>query len=291
MKNKKGFISISVVYSFFIVFMALLLFIVNGFINNRTLMNSIETEIKEDISDMTFARYLSNHSEELGLVHHNSRLANGAGDNSYRYVGSNPNNYVTFNNELYRIIGVINGRVRLIKVSGSASMAVSSNNTNYFVNTNLYSYLNTTFLNTLGANQDLIEISTWYIDGLETSATTDTIKNVYENEVGANRNDPIHLNMKIGLLYVSDYAYATDAANYGGSITATNNWLNTRQNFWTISRINTNNDQFLYVDSNGNLASGNVATSMQIRPVFSLVSTVKLAGGDGTQASPYRIEG
>ena len=48
-----------------------------------------------------------------GLYYHNSSLTNGAGDNSYRYAGANPDNYVCFGttspcptDNLYRIIGV-----------------------------------------------------------------------------------------------------------------------------------------------------------------------------------------
>ena len=48
------------------------------------------------------------------LYHHTSTLSNGAGDNSYRYAGANPNNFVCFGtnespcptDNLYRIIGV-----------------------------------------------------------------------------------------------------------------------------------------------------------------------------------------
>ena len=57
------------------------------------------------------------------LYYHDSSLTNGAGDNSYRYAGANPNNYVCFgSNEstcptdnLYRIIGVFGNQVKLIK--------------------------------------------------------------------------------------------------------------------------------------------------------------------------------
>ena len=57
------------------------------------------------------------------LYYHDSSLTNGAGDNSYRYAGANPNNYVCFgSNEstcptdnLYRIIGVFGNNVKLIK--------------------------------------------------------------------------------------------------------------------------------------------------------------------------------
>ena len=36
-------------------------------------------------------------------------------DANIRYVGANPNNYVEFNNELWRIIGIFNGNVKLVR--------------------------------------------------------------------------------------------------------------------------------------------------------------------------------
>ena len=150
MKNNKGFISISVVYSFFMVFLILLLFIVNNLVNNRLLLNTIKDEIKENISDTTFSRYLINHAEEIGLTHHNSSLTNGAADNSYRFTGANPNNYVCFGSEanpcpstnLYRIIGVIDSRIKLVHNSGITSRQIDTTDTNSYVNTAIYNYLN-----------------------------------------------------------------------------------------------------------------------------------------------------
>ena len=62
-------------------------------------------------------------SQATNIYYHDVSLANGAGDNSYRYSGANPNNYVCFgSNEstcptdnLYRIIGVFGNNVKLIK--------------------------------------------------------------------------------------------------------------------------------------------------------------------------------
>ncbi len=298
MLNKKGFISISVVYSFFVVFLALMLFIVNGLINNRGLLNRIENQIKDEISVMTFARYLSNNAEELGLVHHNSNLKGGALDNSYRYVGSNPNNYICIGstaatcpaNNLFRIIGVINDQVRVIKSSSYQSAPISTNSTSYFINTNMYNTLNTTYLNSVRAFENLIDISRWYVGGFDESFSSENIKVIYDNEVGAKRNDPVHVDAKIGLLYISDYAYATSDA-YTGSVTGSNNWLNTGQQFWAMSRVSNYNNRFFYFGTNGTLGMADVATSMQVRPVFNLVSTVRLVSGNGTSATPYRIEG
>ena len=60
---------------------------------------------------------------ENGIYYHNASLTNGAGDNSYRYAGANPNNFVWFGSSespcptvnLYRIIGVFGDKVKLIK--------------------------------------------------------------------------------------------------------------------------------------------------------------------------------
>ena len=69
------------------------------------------------------------------IYYHNSSLANGAGDNSYRYAGANPNNYVCFGSNastcpedsLYRIIGVFGNNVKLIKATSASSELLGTN--------------------------------------------------------------------------------------------------------------------------------------------------------------------
>ncbi len=90
--------------------------------NNRTSSvsaTSIRTNIK--LYNYIKSKYTSQGAN--GLYYHDSSLTNGAGDNSYRYAGANPNNYVCFGStttpcptdNLYRIIGVFGDRVKLIK--------------------------------------------------------------------------------------------------------------------------------------------------------------------------------
>ena len=83
------------------------------------------------LSDCVVSQYTGMQGEN-SIYYHNSSLENGAGDNSYRYAGANPNNFVCFGSDaspcptdnLYRIIGVFgenyhgaNGKqlVKLIK--------------------------------------------------------------------------------------------------------------------------------------------------------------------------------
>ena len=71
---------------------------------------------------------------ENGLYYHDADLANGAGDNSYRYAGANPNNYVCFgssaatcpSDNLYRIIGVFGNQVKLIKADYTTTTMTGS---------------------------------------------------------------------------------------------------------------------------------------------------------------------
>ena len=71
-----------------------------------------------DIYQPTLAEYIKSQytgtQGENNIYYHDSSLTNGAGDNSYRYAGANPNNFVCFGttespcptDNLYRIIGV-----------------------------------------------------------------------------------------------------------------------------------------------------------------------------------------
>ena len=56
----------------------------------------------------------------------------------YRYIGSSPNNYITFNDEVWRIIGVFDGRIKIIRNDTLGNMSwdykqsgVGSSTTNY----------------------------------------------------------------------------------------------------------------------------------------------------------------
>ena len=81
---------------------------------------------------------------ENGLYYHDADLENGAGDNSYRYAGANPNNYVCFGStttpcpaeNLYRIIGVLNDngeyQVKLIKSDYTTSAMLGTDGRDYY---------------------------------------------------------------------------------------------------------------------------------------------------------------
>ena len=186
------------------------------------------------------------------LYHHNASLTNGAGDNSYRFAGENPNNYVCFgsddttcpNENLYRIIGVIDGKVKLIHANGATTdmLGTDEGYVNTYGSSSSYkengdltkigrykwnktydntwstSTTNTTNLNTNyltyldGKNtkwKTMIADTTWYVGGMtRANGSKSNAKTAYNYEVGANKDASTTVNAKIGLMYVSDYGFA-----------------------------------------------------------------------------------
>ncbi len=111
--------------------------------------SSIKTTSAETINEIfladvcsngtNLATCIKNYYNEAGqemssMYYHTSSLANSAADNSYRYAGANPNNYVCFgstastcpNDNLYRIIGVFGSEVKLIKADYTTATMTGS---------------------------------------------------------------------------------------------------------------------------------------------------------------------
>ena len=69
----------------------------------------IEKANGSDITD-----YNQGNKGEMYTFHHPATEQTGE-LTDYRYIGNVPNNYITFNNEVWRIIGVFEGRIKIIK--------------------------------------------------------------------------------------------------------------------------------------------------------------------------------
>ncbi len=225
-----------------------------------------------------------------------------AGDNSYRYSGANPNNYVCFGSDaascptdnLYRIIGVFDGQVKLIKHDYESYFWNLSNVNIWDASTkpDIYTILNTTYYNTLESEwQNLIAETTWQVGGFNGINTT---KAIYDVEVGTGQSG-YEETMKIGLMYVSDYGYgaspekwttALSEENYG-----TDNWLYLGVDEWLISRSSDGIRGVFMVSTyrGGVVAVGSENSTLAVRPSFSLTSTATISSGNGTQQNPFRI--
>ena len=250
---------------------------------------------------------------ENGLYYHDgvgtyTNADQEAGDNSYRYAGANPNNYVCFGSDvascpsdnLYRIIGVFGNQVKLIKNTSignnywSGSSASRNNNWNYSALNTIY--LNQNYLNNIGSKwNNLIAITSWKVGGnTNQNIYNVSVKNTYQNEIISPATTTTY-SAKIGLMYVSDYGYAASPEEWNtvlGSIDYTSNdinWLHMGLSEWTISPLSNSGYHAFGVSKTGNVISNYVDISAGVRPSFYLESTVVLESGTGTQENPYRI--
>ena len=249
-----------------------------------------------------------------------STMNNDDPDGNVRYMGANPNNYVRFNDELWRIIGVFNikssessgtqKRVKLMRVESLGNMEWATNNTNEWGNSTLQTYLNGDFYNSM-AQKDLIENAFWNLGGID-SFTTSTASLYYSSERGTTvyEGHSTYWIGKIGLMYPSDYGYATSGGTISNRSTclsqALYNWKNSsysdciNNDFlynaniyqWTITPFNTLQGgvfRIYYVSTNGEMIRDYVGIKLGVFPVVYLKSTVKIINGDGTLTNPYAL--
>ena len=260
-----------------------------------------------------------------------------AGDNSYRFSGANPNNYVCFgstvatcpSDNLYRIIGVFGNQVKLIKYD-YASISVlgshydgitipnaeyykgdlsyipcyywsgsSSNDNNTWSSSTLnVETLNGTYLNILGSTwSSKIATTRWKVGGntYDNLYRDATVQTSYQYEIKSPAESTTY-NAKIGLMYLSDYGYATSPENWNEymmhlNYVINNNWMYMGVDEWTITRRSGTPSGFaFYITQDGSVDFFGVKyRKTGIRPTFYLNSDVELESGTGSASDPYRL--
>ncbi len=285
--KKNGFISITVIYSFFLVFLSLMLFIVTNMITNRNLLDNLKKEIKNDITDSNLVRYLMNHSDELNLVKHDDKLEYGLNDGSLRYTGTNPSNYLKFKNDykVFRIIGVINGKVKVIDIGKNNTLSYDNTLTNVYINTSIRTFLVTEYQNSMSSLMDYIDEATYYVGGIDESLQNRNANIIAKEELS---NNGSYVNDYFSLPYISDYIYASSDA-YNKTITKNNNWMYIRSDMWFLTRNKSNLIQSFYLNSNGVLSIANVTDNKYINKVFFIKGNLSIISGTGTNRDPYIV--
>ena len=118
-------------------------------ITNGTKENAEVKELTKPTYGMKAVEYITNLLEYDG----EGLKKDNTSDQNIRYYGSNPNNYVRFNNELWRIIGVFGNNVKLVRSEKLGNLSwdssESSVNVGHGVNewsqSDLKNYLNTMY--------------------------------------------------------------------------------------------------------------------------------------------------
>ncbi len=178
-----------------------------------------------------------------------------------RYYGASPDNYIYFNCsdysnptsstcELWRIVGVFDGKIKLIRNESIGSYAYSSTSTNNWPATDLMKLLNQGYTGTDGSlyynsgsgtcytdtdaatgscnftstgikndtTRNMISETTWSLGGASTSSIYSN--NMYANERGTSvySGNSTSWNGKIAIPYASDYGYAAEFGRNGNTL-------------------------------------------------------------------------
>ena len=270
----------------------------------------------------------------------------------YRYIGADPNNYVKFNDELWRIIGVfdtddgtgkVEKRLKIIRnesignytwnynASGKYINEWSIAQLNNLLNSGAYynrttgTYYNYNGNSTTASNEDftttgltekaraMIGNAKWYLGGTAnyTSSSNGLASHFYKYErgTGVYSERSTSWTGKVGLIYLSDYGYATS----GGATTnrasclakelynwkdssvsdcSNNDWMyNSSNSQWTITPPRDDANGVFFVTSTGNVDYYYAYSILSVRPVVHLNSAIKVITGSGTKESPYILSG
>jgi len=251
---------------------------------------------------------------ENNLYYHDENFANGAKDKSYRYAGAGDavNNYICLgatspcpDANLFRIIGVFNNQVKVIKVTSLGTMAWDSGDSNTWSTSSLNKYLNGEYLANLGNLATKISVNTWKVGGntkfesdnsfdkLYDSSPSDVYYYEIEKPVNTNSTDNlVTYDAKIGLIYVSDYGFAAKPSEWKTLYEyneSSLDWLYTGLGEFTITRCAsfTNITHIIYSD--GRVSDAQVSSVLSVRPSFYLIDSVSYSGGVGTQSDPIII--
>ena len=290
---------------------------INGIQNVNKVPTGADTLIKLTDNKDNSGLYTITHAKDSTL-----QIGTNEDITEYRYRGASPKNYVTFNNEVWRILGVfptddgtgnIENRIKLIKDQSignnywNTTQVASTSTYNNWTGATLMKYLNGTYYNSLiNSNSiDMVDDAKYYLGGF--NAVNATIENMYgyERKISGNntyyyRTNPNSWTGKLGIMYASDYGYASancETKVLGGNsstdirVCNATNWLyNIKVNEWLMAQLGSNNGHAFYVVSSGYLSYYNVnSSSMAVRPTLYLKSEVRITEGDGTSSNPYKL--
>ena len=322
---------IKIINSYFLFTIVLIILVCIGYSSyalfsfTKTSTNVIEGTVGElKKSGVDTLIKLTNNQNNSGLytITHEADTTLQIGTNEsvteYRYRGASPKNYVTFNNEVWRIIGVfptddgtgkIENRIKIIRNESIApqkwntTRVASTSSYNNWTGATLQIYLNGDYYNSLiDTSQSMISSLKYYLGG-HASYLIDTSQ-MYKNErkisggtyyYGTNPNNWIG---KIGLMYLSDYGYATDLnlctqtlLDYYNTNCKNNNWLFNSTYQWTISPWSSSASLVFNVFSDGFVDSNDAYFDVGIRPSVYLNSNIQINtnGSDGSTTSPFIV--
>ncbi len=244
----------------------------------------------------------------------------------YRYIGNQPNNYITFNDETWRIIGVFTVEtesgekkplMKIIRDQSIGNLAWDSSNVNEWSTASLQKLLNEDYYNQTGsytanglnatARSQIAKVK-WHLGGANIDYNLEGT-DYYNFERGtetcvttgkcSGKTRTTSIMQNVGIMYPSDYVYTyangvndkcyTDGNNCNKG-TPSAGWLYIYIFEWTQSPSAAYANRAFFVNSNGSVYSSgsyDVSETDGVRPTVFLDSKIAIKSGDGSQANPY----
>ena len=296
---------------------------INGIQNVNKVPTGADTLIKLTDNKDNSGLYTITHAKDTTL-----QIGATEDITEYRYRGASPKNYVTFNNETWRIIGVfptddgtgnIENRIKIIRDQSignkywNTTQVASTSSYNNWTGATLMKYLNATYYNSLTNDNsiDMVDDVKYYLGGYK-DVITPTPITIYdfERKISGSgtyffKTNPTNWIGKVALMTASDYGYATenceDKLLYNSDTTKgiigcnSTNWLyNIKANEWLLNQYansSTANTSVYYILNNGQIhgIASSINNSFSTRPVLYLKPEVQITEGDGTSSNPYKL--
>ncbi len=218
----------------------------------------------------------------------------------YIYKGANPNNYITFNNETWRILSVeANGSLKIIKKEKLSNVSAWDENNGFdWTTSTLNEYLNNEYISSI--NSGLIVSHDWPV-GEVMIANDDMINQI-------NDENSKYWNGKVGLMTASEYTRTnTNEENCGnmalefdnGELCSNTTWIfdiiNEEDTLYLISAVKDSSLMVVLNWTNSSIygLSGLLNTTgagiyPSVNPVIYLTSSIQMQG-TGSELDPFSL--
>ena len=236
--------------------------------------------------------------QRMKLIRTNS-LGNYSWDNKARGTGSSTSSYGSNDWTDSTLKEVLNNGAYYNKTSGTCPYGRNGATTSCDFTSN--------GLTEAAKNQ--IDTITWKLGG---TANYNSSSNglashwyTYERGITVYKGRPKEWPGKVGLMYPSDYGYATSGGtsknrasclakelfNWNGASDCYNNdWLyNSSIYQWTLAPYSSNSDDVFFVGTDGRVGGSYAGYQRAVWPSVYLISKTSILGGEGTLENPYEI--
>ena len=299
---KKGFVSTTLVYSFFIVFVFINVVIVLNYTRKLNYLNTINEKVESEIklnygmcdsdSDFLLCKIINDNnpvSDSSVDFTKDSSSTNGEGllyrtldsNKIYYYRGKDVDNFVALGNMCFRIIrSNTSSGVRAIYYGKYSSEVCTVNNgstVSYSTSSNLYessnvkNSLDSFYENNILKYKDYLEDSVYCADVYNSNISLKCLNYSYSV---SSYNGNGKLKYPMGLVSASEVVLSGLSNSY------------IPNNIWTMSRSSSNN---IYVYNN-TLVNTSYTSSAYVKGVISFKSRVRVKKGDGKYYSPYVVK-